>query len=250
MTYEKLIEAGNTGVVYLTPADSDFEVSYLNLRSREQRLHDDEMVRKLPHLPATHPLHREWKQRANTLRRFRRFLQRGPRRRILEIGCGNGWFSAQIAPLSSHTVGLDVGTTELDQAFRCFSSDHVSFICSTDLELLPTESFDLIVFNASIQYFELNPSFWQQLYALLLPHGEIHLIDSPIYTQKEVAAAQERSRAYYFTKLDMDIPTYYHHPTWNQLPAGYQILFRPGIVEKKLLKNATPFPWIRVYNPL
>ncbi len=43
---------------------------------------------------------------------------------ILEVGCGNGWLTHQLADIpGTRVTGLDINFTELQQAARVFSND-------------------------------------------------------------------------------------------------------------------------------
>lgn len=233
-----------SGVVYLSAPKTDFEHPYTTVRQKENRLLSDEAVQLLPNTKKDSPHASEWKKRADTLKRFQRYLVQKGTQTVLEIGCGNGWFAHQLASEGRTVIGLDVGQLELEQAARCFSLPHLYFVCCTDFSLIPPSSFDCIVFNASIQYFELSADWWQQLFALLKPDGEIHLLDSPFYTQHELSAAQQRSKTYF---QGLDIPSasdYYFHQTWDLLPKNAKIHYKPNKWKRLLRPNSSPFPWI------
>lgn len=191
------------GVYILTAPKSDFEQVYLDVRSKEHRLPDDSFVALLPVVPKTHPHAHEWQLRKRTADRFVTYLQQHPKGSILEIGCGNGWFSHIVSNYATAVTGLDVGITELEQAARCFSLPHLKFVCCTDWSVLPEQCFDIIVFNASYQYFVHDSAFWQSLYRLLRPQGEIHILDSPFYHSDTQQEAHKRSESYF---LNMGLP--------------------------------------------
>lgn len=234
------------GVYYLTPPKAPFEAEYLAVRKKEDRVPTDDLVRKLPFVPSSHPHFREWQLRSDTLTRFQTFLRKLPQRHILDIGCGNGWFSYQMSQCGHSITGLDVGKTELEQAARCFSGEQIRFICCNAWNLLPEAEFDLITFNASIQYFELTPDFWNSLYRLLKPGGEIHILDSPFYLPEELNAARKRSTEYFLHMQQPNAQLYYFHPLFQQLPESKRILYRPNKWLRKVLRNRSPFFWISV----
>src|SRR5215203_4755336 len=80
-------------------ADAEaFEKLYMQLRKKEQRLYTDEEVRNLPQVIAAHPHFKEWQLRKKSCGRLIEYLdQKNKPLHILEIGCGNGWLSAQLA---------------------------------------------------------------------------------------------------------------------------------------------------------
>lgn len=244
-----LPEAQN-GVYYLTPPKTTFEEVYIRLRTKEQRVHDDAFVQQLPTVSASHPHTKEWLMRKKTQERFCRFLSSSNQPTVLDIGCGNGWFTAKMAPYASEILGIDVGTEELEQAARCFGTENVKFACCNNLDLLPEAQFDLITFNASIQYFEPTSAFWESLFRLLKPGGEIHLLDSPIYTQSDKKAAKERSANYFDQQQEPTAQSYYFHLTWNDLPHMHQVRYQSPNRLMKLIKTDSPFPWVVIGKEL
>lgn len=234
------------GVYYLTPPSSEFEDAYTTVRSKEQRLLTDEQVL---HLPQSETNSEEWRKRVWTLDYFERHMREKNVGALLDIGCGNGWFTARMTKYAKNVVGLDVGKLELEQAARCFDKEGLQFICCTDWQKIPEQSFDCITFNGSAHYFELTPQFWESLYRILRPGGEIHLLDSPIYSSKESRAAKERSVAY-FNKMGVPLAAkFYKHITWDDLPKNAETNYAPNRFLNKLVKTRSPFPWVTIYKP-
>jgi SAM-dependent methyltransferase len=246
----EFLSKSENGVYYLTQAKTDFESVYLKVREKENRLLDDDLVKKLPFLPNTHPHFAEWKKRQFTVKKFQKYTKLKPFCRVLDIGCGNGWFTNQLLGKPESVIGLDVGKEELEQAARCFQNEDLHFVCCTDLSLLPKKSFDLITFNASIQYFELTKEFWDVLDSLLDARGEIHILDSPIYYQRDQKDAQDRSVDYFENIGEPQANEYYHHLIWNHLPSGYSIFYRPKKWKLKIFKKRSPFTWLMVQKRL
>ena len=168
---EKWLINRRKGVFYITEAKVLFEELYIDVRTKENRLLEDEIVVQLPRVSSDHPHHEEWKKRQATCAQFIHHLKQHPPKTALDIGCGNGWFTHQISTIATSTFGLDVGTEELEQAARCFANESTKFVCCTDWSLLPDNTFDLITFNASLQYFELNEAFASQSIAVIREAG-------------------------------------------------------------------------------
>ena len=104
------------GVHYATVPKTDFEQIYLRLREKEQRIPTDGEVKQLPRVPAGHPHSKEWRLRRMTLRKFQRYAAGKNFETMLDIGCGNGWFTAQLKPFAKEIVGMDVTRLELETA--------------------------------------------------------------------------------------------------------------------------------------
>ena len=246
---EKWLINRRKGVFFLTEPKVVFEEIYVHVRTQENRLLEDEIVQQLPFVSTDHPYHDEWQKREATLSQFMHHLKQHKPTKVLDIGCGNGWFTHHISTLATTTFGMDVGTQELEQAVRCFGNDATQFVCCSDWSLLPDNTFDLITFNASLQYFELNEAFWKQLYRCLTPSGVIHILDTPFYKQQEIASAKQRSKSY-FSKMKAEAAiNYYHHSCWNDLPKQAKVFYRFSRWKKWLRKNNSPFPWIVIHKP-
>jgi ubiquinone/menaquinone biosynthesis C-methylase UbiE len=243
MNWSKQVK--ENGVIYLTAPKKEFERDYTAVRQKENRLLTDELVKTLPFVQYG-PHVNEWKKRLDTLERLSPFIRQLDHKTILEVGCGNGWFSKMLVKKNNTVIGLDVGKQELEQAARCFPNENLHFVCCTDLNLLPDFAFDCIVFNASIQYFDTSESWWDMIFKKVKKGGEIHLIDSPFYDKKEVLAAKERSKIYFKQLNEDQAHTYYFHHTWNELPATREILYLPRKWKRLFHKHASPFPWIRI----
>lgn len=233
-------------VFYLgEPDQSGFEELYVRLREAEGRILSDHQVRSLPDL-VNHPLENEWKLRKESTSRIMNYLSGKGTLHILEVGCGNGWFSNHLAGINSNQViGQDINLTELEQASRCFQRENLKFICCSDLSLFRDETFDLILFNGSIQYFSNLSEVFQTIIPKLKPQGEIHVIDSPIYDSEEaVLAAKNRSKAYYKKHGADKLAEHYHHHQYGEFPIE-AIHYQPSRL-KKLTGQKNPFPWIQI----
>lgn len=223
---------------------------YFRVREREGRLYPDGLVKGLPVVPANHPLQSEWNARTASSDRLVAYLSR-PRKRatLLELGCGNGWLSHRIACVTNAVVvGLDRDSPELRQARRVFSAPRLVWI-SADIYVspFPTRTFDFIVIASAIQYFADLPELFGILIPLLAPHGEIHILDSPLYSESELPDARERSKRYYEKLGFPEMAARYHHHRTTVLAAyNPSWLYRPhherGSGENPL--RDSPFPWV------
>ncbi len=191
----------------------------------------DQIVARLPDIAADHPLVDEWRARAESANRLAHYIARlAQPPRILELGCGNGWLSHKLASIGGVRVwGLDRGGSELAQAWRLFHASNLAFL-NADIFRSPfaPHSFDLIVLASVIQYFPDLAALMRALQNLLIPSGEIHVLDSPLYKDNELTSARERTRAYYASLGFPEMAGYYFHHTASSLdPFSPRWLYRP-----------------------
>lgn len=256
------IRQEKNGITYLGDCSSfvDFEKSYLSARLKEGRVFEDSQVSQLPWLPKSHRLHAEWLLRADTLKRFQKYIQKKTGvTSLLDLGCGNGWFINRLSEVRPQTnfYGLEVNTRELEQAARLFVSGNICFAYG-DLfqDILEPCFFDIIVLNSTAQYFPDLHRLLARLFELLKPGGEIHILDSPFYNNEaERSAARERSKDY-FTKLGIaGMASQYHHHNLGWLNnQNYKVFYDPGSLKIKMLRIAgakrSPFRWICIEDDI
>ncbi len=223
---------------------SNFEALYLAIRRSEGRVLTDAQVKKLPYLPGS----KEWKVRVKTFQMFRAYLAKKKVKSVLEVGCGNGWFAARLAELPGvHVTAIDVNEEELEQARRVFGNENPVFFNADIFEKEFPVRFDIIVLNASIQYFPGLSALISRLRALLSDEGEIHILDSPFYPEEELVHAKFRSERYYASRGFPEMANYYFH---HSLPAikklGAETLYYPfpGVLSR--IFRQPPFPWLRL----
>ena len=231
-------------------ATDNFEALYLHLRKKEGRVYSDEEVKSLPDIAITHQHYKEWQLRKQSLQRLTEHLKDKQRPlEILEIGCGNGWLSHQLATIDGAVVtGSDINLSEIQQASRVFKEiPNLNFIYG-DLESnLKEKKFDIIIFAAAIQYFASPEKIIQKAFRLLKPNGEIHIIDSHFYSMENRRAAIERSVAYYEKAGFPEMKAHYFHHTLDSLAGfNYRVFYNPNSLFNRFLKNKNPFYWIQI----
>ncbi len=150
-------------------------------------LYTDREVAQLPYLMTSHPRCRDWAGRIATTDRLIRYLSAHKKSAgILEIGCGNGWLSRRLSDVPGcRVIGLDPNLGELRQAARVFRKQrNLKFIYGEFYSnVLQDLSFDIIVIAAAVQYFPSLPKLVREALAYLRPHGELHMLDSPLSQQ-------------------------------------------------------------------
>lgn len=234
-----------------------FEDLYLKVREKEGRLYPDDIVSVLPVVPITHSLFKEWQIRKLSFEKFRNYLvQKSKPLNILDLGCGNGWMSNKMSEVSSSSVtGFDKNAFEIAQAQRVFQNDARLKFYSGDLfstTIFERGSFDLIVMAASIQYFPDLKQLVNQLFPLLNFEGEIHILDTPFYSEHHVEKAKESSRQYYSNLGCIEMAEHYYHHTFQELTGLRYKLFNRSLIDRLLLKTLKTrenyFPWVVIYK--
>ncbi|HYJ38931.1 MAG TPA: class I SAM-dependent methyltransferase, partial [Chitinophagaceae bacterium] len=229
--------------------DDPFVHFYLTLRDKENRIYSDQQLTKLPSIDPSHPHASEWvirERSATELFVYLRLLDKGLD--ILEIGCGNGWLSNKLATIPrSNVTGIDVNGVELEQAKRVFGDSNNLRFLHGDIRngLLENELFDIIVFAASIQYFENLQEILLCAIHHLNSRGCIHIIDSCFYNAGEVNNARKRSKSY-FNKIGFpEMTAYYFHHSINDLKNfNYRIVYDSRANFPQTQKRDRLFPWI------
>src|SRR5258705_10156806 len=162
-----------------------FEKNYIELRKRENRVYADEVVRNLPDLDMPQSLKNEWLIRKITMRKLITYFKKKDKKNlILELGCGNGWLSHQLAvSLNAEILGLDINETELLQGASLFGDcQNLTFIRGDIFTVdIKKETFEIILLASSIQYFPSLALLIPRLLEMLKSSGEIHIVDSPLY---------------------------------------------------------------------
>jgi len=233
-----------------------FEVLYLLLREKENRLYPEDLVKDLPEIPNHHPLQSEWIVRKKSLDLLVRYLVgKNAIKRILEVGCGNGWLSNRLAQkLPAEICGVDVNEFELKQAAALFAGQRLSFVYASAWKpVFPLAAFDVIILASSVQYFPDLKNLIERLLEFNTLDGEIHILDSPFYhSVQESEAAQKRSRDYFNTLGFPHMAGYYFHHTFNTVvDFNVSMMYNPTSLasrfRKKIMRSPlSPFPWLRI----
>jgi ubiquinone/menaquinone biosynthesis C-methylase UbiE len=234
--------------IFGAPAN-DFEDQYIDIREKEQRIYTDSEVSQLPKISSDHIHYKEWQLRSRSTTKLINYIKHKKNiSSILEIGCGNGWLSAQLAKTTDLQItGADINMTELLQGARVFKGQHNLQFMYADINtgLPASEKYDMVIFAASIQYFNSLNSILNNTMQYLDDDGEIHILDSILYKPTHIDNAKERTANYYRSMRSPEMCDYYFHHNIEQLKAfKYTILYSPKSLLNKF--NHNPFYWIRV----
>lgn len=225
----------------------EFEKHYLDVRAKEHRILSVGEIKQLPFVDKGSEYYREWKFRRKSIHRFFRYLDtKKSSLRILDIGCGNGFFANLLAMRKHDLVGVDVSLSELKRAALTFPDKNLKWYC-LDLmsEPLPEEKFDIIAFNASFQYFKAPEKILEVCKNYLKSNGEIHVLDSPFYDKETILEAQERSKRYYQSIGAPQMNShYFHHDIKVLSKFNPQFMYKPN--NRWFKFQDSPFPWIKI----
>ena len=242
----ELQATGNSGVLKTL----DFEKIYVSVRKKENRMYSDLQVEKLPSIEKTHLHYKEWEMRKRSVGRLKKYLERKSKSlTILEIGSGNGWLSKELSQIkNAYVTGIETNEVELRQAQRVYAKrTNLHFIFGEFGQYDFVNSYDIILFAASMQYFLDLKCTLSSALALLNEGGEIHLLDSHIYKWDEIKPAATRTRVYYqqmgFSEMS---DFYFHHPIEVLNGFHHNYLYNPSHFMNKIFWKRDLFPWIRV----
>lgn len=237
-------------VIYYSQPKTAFSDLYIAVRKKEKRFYTEAEIENLPNIRKNHPHYAEWQLRKQSANRFIRYLKRKNKPlKILEIGCGNGWFSYLMSTVEkTQVIGLDVTIMELEQAAKVFDKENLSFAYADLFEntQLYNQRFDIIVFNSSLQYFENLEKLFKIVRKLLNENGEINILDSPFYKDSEIEKAKDRTKIYYknlgFPEMSKN---YFHHGLASL--GRYKIMYNPFSFLNYFRKDS-PFYWVLITN--
>lgn len=242
---------------FLSQQDSlsanEFEKLYISLREKEGRIYSEEEIEKLPVVNSSHPLYKEWKIRKHSCDKLLNYIKEKRNVcNILEVGCGNGWLSAQLSAITTgEVIGVDINKVELKQARKVFQKkSNLSFLAG-DIRngILADKQFDLIVFAASAQYFKSLKGIIKTSLQYLTLQGEIHILDSPFYLPQEISSAKQRTKKYFSGLGFPGMSRFYFHRTLDELNSfNYTHLYNPNFWGNKLMRRKNPFYWIVIRN--
>ena len=233
--------------------EAHFTRLYLRLRKKEGRIYTNKQLKTLPCISPSHRYYKEWKVRKYSCEKLLGYIRKHRQiSNILEVGCGNGWLTAQLSKVAKDCItGVDINSIELEQARKVFGDiPQISFI-EGDIRsgILEDRKFDMIVFAASIQYFPSLKEIINVALSHLTLQGEIHIIDSHFYRPNQLLAAKERSRRYFMDAGFPGMIHFYFHHTLNELALfRYHFFNNPFSWVRRIKSRRMPFHWIVIEN--
>jgi malonyl-CoA O-methyltransferase len=92
---------------------------------------------------------------------------------ILEFGCGTGYLTCALTELfpSAHITAVDIAPGMITEIKPKLKNNSVDFICGDIEEINLNTTYDIIISNATFQWFNHMPITMKKLYAALNPNG-------------------------------------------------------------------------------
>ncbi len=225
----------------------DFETKYISIRANEDRILNNDEILALPKCNKSKQLNAEWELRAQSFKQLEKFMKLNNVQNVLDIGCGNGWLFNCIQDIVKTYTGIETNLLELKQANLLFKEDNVHWLYGDIYKLKTTAPiFDLIIFNASFQYFEsANIVLTFLLKNFLSYNGKIIIMDSPFYKSENGAKAAKLRSQIHFESVNQTIPEYYYHHTFEDIKSFKLKVYNDKLWLKKIKKYSFNIP----YNP-
>lgn len=229
-----------------------FESLYLSVREKENRVLSIEDIRKLPEVSSNYQHRNEWQIRKNSILKLEKILEKQELKNVvLDIGCGNGFFTNRLSKFAEKVIGLDINLFELRQASEAFLlNTKTHWLCADvfDKTIFDKPEFDLITFCSSFQYFPNTIATINHCLQLLSPKGKILIIDTAFYQDHEIESARKRSLDYYQKIGVPELAQYYHHHRLSDLNNFlFQDLFKQSTLSRLINKKSiSPFPCIEI----
>jgi ubiquinone/menaquinone biosynthesis C-methylase UbiE len=136
---------------------------------------------------------------------MRRMLK-GTSGRILDVGCGDGFFLEQLLAMGFGCVGLDVSAQMIERCRRRIPSTRVELVCSTIQTYRPDRLFDAVTCGETLEHINDDVDVLKHIHRVLKPGGMLVLtvpIDVALWSEADVDAGHVRrySKSEIFVKL-------------------------------------------------
>lgn len=249
MAEELLQYTINNGVVMISKPHKTFSDIYLKVTEKEGRLYSDKEVKQLPEIDSNHKYFKEWKFRKKSAERLVNYINKGKKvKKVMEIGCGNGWFSNYLAfNCDVQVCGLDINLPELEQAARVFEHPNVYFTYGDIFANAPFQrNLDLIVLNKVVEYFPDLEFLFERLAKFLRKGGEIHILDSPFFPPYEVYEEKIKTMQYYKSIGYPAMSVNHFHHSMKDIK-NFEILYygKSNKFFKLINWNDSPYMWLK-----
>jgi len=82
---------------------------------------------------------------------------------VLDVGCGNGALSYDVAKKAKKVVGIDLNKKNISFAKERYSEENIEYICGDALKDLPDEKFDVIIMSNVLEHIGNRVEFLERL---------------------------------------------------------------------------------------
>lgn len=82
---------------------------------------------------------------------------------VLDIGCGNGALSYDVAKKANKVIGIDFNENNISFAKKKFSRNNIEYICGNALIDIPNEKFDVIILSNVLEHIDKRVEFLTSL---------------------------------------------------------------------------------------
>ncbi len=87
----------------------------------------------------------------------------GSNETVLDIGCGNGALSYDIAKKAKHVTGVDIESKNINEATRRHSRENLKYIVGDATKDLVNDKFDIITLSNVLEHIEFRVDFLKQI---------------------------------------------------------------------------------------
>lgn len=127
-------------------------------------------------------------RRSNVVLEWVKRLANGKPARILDSGCGNGWFAVKLAEYGEVT-GIDLSEAHMREAAEKYP--HINFHSGDFISFdLPLESFDIVVSQQVIAHVHDQEGYINRIHELLVPGGHLALTTNNQFVLQRTASYQ------------------------------------------------------------
>lgn len=115
---------------------------------------------------------------------------------ILEIGCGTGYLTTSLVDLFplAHITAVDIAPGMIAEIKSKFKNDSMDFICGDIEEMDINTTYDIIISNATFQWFNHMPLTLRKLYNSLNKNGMLCFSTFGSYTFNELNKCFEKAK--------------------------------------------------------
>ena len=85
---------------------------------------------------------------------------------VLDIGCGNGALTYDVAKKAGQVVGIDLNEKSISLARQRYSRGNIEYICGNVLNDLPDERFDVVILSNVLEHIDERVEFLKRLRAM------------------------------------------------------------------------------------